>query len=64
MAKRKKAIEDITARNDIGASRAPWDPLPANERPPPIKVSFCLSVCLSVFLSVCLSVFLSVYLSV
>jgi len=37
MAKRKKAIEDITARNDIGASRAPWDPLPKEERPPPIK---------------------------
>ena len=39
MQKRKTAIEEITARNDIGASRAPWTPLPENERPPPIKLS-------------------------
>jgi len=38
-AKRKKMIEEITTRNDIGASRAPWDPLPPEERPPPIKIS-------------------------
>ena len=38
-AKRKKEIDEITAKNDIGAQRAPWDPWPEEERPPPIKVN-------------------------